>query len=83
MCDAKQRFIEKWGVFKNKQVRARKRDSFKGAAANNSIKDYQSQDVYIWNLSGVNNDNKTNGNRYNSQSCQFLVTFFIANSSST
>jgi hypothetical protein len=27
-------------------------------------------------MSAVNNDNKTNGNRYNSQSCQFQVIFF-------
>jgi hypothetical protein len=30
----------------------------------------------------VNNENKTNGRRYNSQSCQFHVKIFIANSNS-
>jgi hypothetical protein len=31
-------------------------------------------------MSAVNNDNKTNGNTYSSQSCQFQVKFFIADS---
>jgi hypothetical protein len=53
MRDAKQRFIEKREVFKNKQV-----------------------------MSAINNDNETNGNRYNSQFYQFQVKFFIANSNS-
>jgi hypothetical protein len=28
-------------------------------------------------MSAVNNDNKTNGNKYNSQSCQFQVIFLL------